>query len=258
MGDPRKKRKSFEKPQRLWDKNRIEEEKALREEFGLKNSREVWKAKTILRKIRREARRLLAEKGAGTQKRAEQLVGRVKRFFVRSEDVSLDDILALQPRDVLERRLQTLVYRKGFARTASQARQLLTHGHIAVAGNKVSVPSYLVKFSEEEEIDWYGEPVETHAEPSPAEGAGEEAEEPGEEAEGAGEKAEEEKTGEKEAKQEKGGEPKEGKAGDATEPVEEKSGQGGEEKGGEEKTGEKEGEKKEEAKTREKVNKESA
>lgn len=144
---------------------------------------------------------MLAEKGAGTQKRSEQLLGRVKNFFVRSEDVSLDDVLALQPRDVLERRLQTLVYRKGFARTASQARQLITHGHIAIAGNKASVPSRLVKFSEEEEIDWYGEPVETHAEPSPAEEPEEEAEEPAEEAEEA-EAEEEPEAKEKELKEE--------------------------------------------------------
>ncbi len=46
---------------------------------------------------------------------------------------------------LLERRLDNVVYRLGFAFTRSQARQLITHGHITVNGRKVDIPSYLVK-----------------------------------------------------------------------------------------------------------------
>ena len=45
----------------------------------------------------------------------------------------------------LERRLDNVVYRLGFAESRNQARQLVRHGHITVNGKKVSVPSYQVK-----------------------------------------------------------------------------------------------------------------
>lgn len=46
---------------------------------------------------------------------------------------------------LLETRLDSLVYRLGFARTMAQARQLVNHGHIAVNGRKVDIPSYQVR-----------------------------------------------------------------------------------------------------------------
>ncbi len=50
---------------------------------------------------------------------------------------------------ILESRLDNLVYRLGFARTRRQARQLVTHGHILVNGKKLDIPSYIVKVGEE-------------------------------------------------------------------------------------------------------------
>jgi small subunit ribosomal protein S4 len=47
--------------------------------------------------------------------------------------------------ELLERRLDNVVYRMGFATSRSSARQLICHGHIAVNGRKVDIPSYLVK-----------------------------------------------------------------------------------------------------------------
>ncbi|HSR10716.1 MAG TPA: 30S ribosomal protein S4 [Thermodesulfobacteriota bacterium] len=49
---------------------------------------------------------------------------------------------------LLERRLDNLVYRLGFANSRSEARQLVRHGHFTVGGKKVDVPSYLVKVGE--------------------------------------------------------------------------------------------------------------
>ena len=46
---------------------------------------------------------------------------------------------------ILESRLDNLVFRMGFARTRRQARQLVNHGHVTVNGNKVDIPSYIVK-----------------------------------------------------------------------------------------------------------------
>ena len=44
-----------------------------------------------------------------------------------------------------ERRLDNVVYRLGYANTRRQARQLVNHGHFTVNGNRVDIPSYLIK-----------------------------------------------------------------------------------------------------------------
>jgi len=49
---------------------------------------------------------------------------------------------------LLERRLDNIVHRVGWGQSRSQARQLISHGHITVNGHKVDVPSYLVKVSD--------------------------------------------------------------------------------------------------------------
>jgi len=53
---------------------------------------------------------------------------------------------------LLERRLDTVIYRMGFARTIMQSRQFVNHGHIKVNGRKVDIPSFLVKQGDVVEI----------------------------------------------------------------------------------------------------------
>jgi small subunit ribosomal protein S4 len=53
---------------------------------------------------------------------------------------------------LLERRLDNVVYRLRFAASRSQARQIVLHGHVAVNGRRVNVPSYLVRSEDEVEI----------------------------------------------------------------------------------------------------------
>jgi len=55
-------------------------------------------------------------------------------------------------KDILERRIQTKVLRKGLARSARQARQFITHRHITVGLKEITSPSYLVSIAEEEKI----------------------------------------------------------------------------------------------------------
>ena len=62
---------------------------------------------------------------------------------------SLDDVLSLTIENLLERRLQTLVWKRGLAKTPYQARQLITHGHIVLSQRKVTIPSYIVSPTEE-------------------------------------------------------------------------------------------------------------
>ena len=46
---------------------------------------------------------------------------------------------------LIERRLDNVVYRLGFAKTRREARQLATHGHFSINGQRVDIPSYLLK-----------------------------------------------------------------------------------------------------------------
>ena len=53
---------------------------------------------------------------------------------------------------LLERRLDNVVYRMGFATTRANARQFTTHGHVLVDGKKVDIPSFIVKSGQKIEI----------------------------------------------------------------------------------------------------------
>ena len=71
------------------------------------------------------------------------LEGQFRRYFDladRGKGVTGDTLLQL-----LERRLDNITYRLGFATSRAEARQLVRHGHFAVNGRKVNVPSYLVR-----------------------------------------------------------------------------------------------------------------
>lgn len=56
-----------------------------------------------------------------------------------------DGVTGLTLIQYLERRLENVVYRLGFAKTRRQARQIVSHGHIAVNGRRVNIASYRVK-----------------------------------------------------------------------------------------------------------------
>jgi small subunit ribosomal protein S4 len=78
-----------------------------------------------------------------------QLLNKLHRLGILPEKAALDDVLDLSIEDILERRLQTVVFRKGLAKSIHQARQLITHRHIVIGGRKVYSPSYLVLRDEE-------------------------------------------------------------------------------------------------------------
>lgn len=159
MGDPRKLRKKYTPPKRPWDADRIGEEKALVNSFGLRNKKEVWRAAAAVRKFRYRARGLVGIPVDKRRGEEERLLGKLQKMGLLKEGSTLDDALSLKTEDLLSRRLQTLVWRKGLAGTLSQARQLITHGHISVNKRKVSSPGMIISLDEENTIDWYGEPV---------------------------------------------------------------------------------------------------
>ncbi len=145
----RRQRKSFARPTKKWDKHRIEEEARLLRDYGLKNKRELWKAKGIIKKFRARARKLFGEETG-----KEELFDRLRKLGIFRKEATLDDVLGLTVEAILERRLQTLVYRKGLAQTPRQARQLIAHRHITVGGRIVDVPGYIVTVKEEGSIEY--------------------------------------------------------------------------------------------------------
>ncbi len=150
-------RKKYDTPLHPWKETRIKSERELMKKYGLKNHKEVWKAKTYLGKHREQARELLAKLGTASpqaKKESDQLLLHLSSMGIVAMGASLDDVLALDIESVLSRRLQTLVYLKGFSSTPYQARQLISHGHVAVSGKKVTVPSYMVPKEEETQIQY--------------------------------------------------------------------------------------------------------
>lgn len=133
----------------MWNKERIEADKELIKEFGLKKKREIWKAETLLRKYRGLARRLAAKKNERVEK---ELIEKLARFGILKKGSGLDDVLSMSVNDILGRRLQTIVTRKGLANTPNQARQLIVHGHVTIDGRKIVYPSYMVALEEESKI----------------------------------------------------------------------------------------------------------
>lgn len=158
MGEPKFSRPKFDTPSHPWKASRIEEEHGIQAQHGLKNMREIWKAKSQLRRYRRQAMRLIgsADTNEGHGKREmEGLLASLNNKGLIASDAILDDILSLGTEDILNRRLQAQVYYKGLATTMKQARQLVNHGLICIGDQKVTIPSYPVSRDEEELIKYH-------------------------------------------------------------------------------------------------------
>jgi len=148
--------KGYETPNHPWQGERIAEEHGLVDTYGLKNKEEFWRAQSELRSFRREARDLLgaAQSADAATEAGQEFLGRLKRIGVLDDGDELDDVLSLEVNDILERRLQTVAYRKGLANTTQQARQFIVHGHVTVDGARVTRPSYTVAVDEEDTVEF--------------------------------------------------------------------------------------------------------
>jgi len=71
------------------------------------------------------------------------LESQFRKYF--EEAARSKEITGLRLLQILESRLDNVVYRLGFATSRAQARQLVRHGHFTVNGHKVDIPSYLTK-----------------------------------------------------------------------------------------------------------------
>ena len=152
MGDPKNPRKIWRKPKRPLNYDLLNEELFVLGTFGLKNKRELWKAHTELSRVRNQARSLLALTQEVREKKEQVLMKSLIRIGLVNTNSTLDDVLNLKVTDLLSRRLQTIVQKKGFIKSPYQARQAVVHGHIMIGERVVTVPSYTVKVEEETQI----------------------------------------------------------------------------------------------------------
>jgi small subunit ribosomal protein S4 len=149
-------RKKYSGPTHLWQMERIKDEAVLKKEYGYKNKKELWKVTSVLRNFRAQARRLipLTDKQALTERK--QLLDKLTALGLIKAGAQIDDVLGLSIKELMERRLQTIILKKHLANTIKQARQFITHGHITIGDNKVTSPSMLVKVADEPYITYCG------------------------------------------------------------------------------------------------------
>ena len=102
-------------------------------EYGLRCKRELWRVQYALSRIRNAAKELLKldEKDEKRIFEGEALLRRMNRYGLLDESQNkLDYVLALTPEHFLERRLQTLVFKSGMAKSIHHARVLIRQRHI--------------------------------------------------------------------------------------------------------------------------------
>tara|TARA_Y100000768_G_scaffold370921_1_gene337161 strand:- start:146 stop:829 length:684 start_codon:yes stop_codon:yes gene_type:complete len=160
MGNPKFSRSKTQTPTHPWRQARIDEEHALKEKYGLKKTggmKEIWKERTSLRRYRNQAMKLIGRVDTSEghfAKEKEQLISSLTRKGLLPEGASVGDVLQIDIDQMLSRRLQSVVYRRGLAPTMRSSRQLIMHGHISIGEQKMTVPGYHI-LKEEEELLQY-------------------------------------------------------------------------------------------------------
>jgi small subunit ribosomal protein S4 len=141
-----RKHNKFSRPKHAFDAERIKQENVIVKKYGLKNKKEIWKAKAKLDIIRRQAKKLIN----ASEEEQKKYLNRLNVLGYKVENTV--EILSLTEEDILKRRLQTIVFKKGVATTLKSARQMIVHKNILVGDRIVNIPSYNVKVEEEAKI----------------------------------------------------------------------------------------------------------
>jgi len=146
MGDPRRQKKQYRKPKRIWETSRIERDKKLINKYGLKNKKEIWKVESSVGKIRAQAKKLIT----ASPEEQEILFNKLANQGL-IKDKRIESVLELKPEDFFDRRLQTVTARK-FSLQPKHARQIISHGKLKISGRRVTIPSFFVDLNTEKEI----------------------------------------------------------------------------------------------------------
>ena len=160
MGDPKFSRSKTQTPTHPWRQATIDEEHALKEKYRLKKTggmKEIWKERTSLRRYRNQAMKLIGRVDTSEghfAKEKNQLITSLTRKGLLPEGATVGDVLQIDVDQMLSRRLQSVVYRRGLAPTMRSSRQLIMHGHISIGEQKMTVPGYHI-LKEEEELLQY-------------------------------------------------------------------------------------------------------
>lgn len=169
MGDPKYPSRVWKRPKRPLNYDFMMEDLNTLGIYGLKNKRELWKARTELSRVRHQARSLLALRQEIREQKEPILMKSLVRIGLVRDGATLDDVLNLDINTMLSRRLQTIVQRKFSFKTPYQARQAIVHGHVTIGDRIITVPSYTVKVDEESHISLSPKIVERlQAKPEPA------------------------------------------------------------------------------------------
>ncbi|KAM0868505.1 hypothetical protein ACQ4PT_041269 [Festuca glaucescens] len=129
--------KTFKKPRRPYEKERLDSELKL---VGDKPARELL---------------TLDEKNPRRIFEGEALLRRMNRYGLLAEDQNkLDYVLAVTVENFLQRRLQTIVFKNGMAKSIHHARVLIRQRHIRVGKQLVNIPSFMVRVDTEKHVDF--------------------------------------------------------------------------------------------------------
>jgi len=138
-----RKKNLYSRPKKAFEISRIKEENLLLKKYALKKKLEVWKTIAKVDYYRRRAKAL----AKSSFEEQQVLFNKLKALGLKTDAIA--DILALKIENFLERRLPTIVFKKGFAKTTQEARQMVVHKRILIDNKTVNSPNYLVALSEE-------------------------------------------------------------------------------------------------------------
>ena len=141
-----RKKNKYSRPKKAFEISRIKEENALLKKYALKNKLEVWKSLAKVAYFRRRAKAL----AKSSLEEQQVLFNKLNALSLNTNTIA--DVLALKIENLLERRLPTIVFKKGIAKTTQEARQMVAHKRILIGNNIINSPSYLVSLAEENSI----------------------------------------------------------------------------------------------------------
>ncbi len=153
MGSVVKHRKKYVSHKKRWDKKTIVDEAVLVNDYALKNKTEIRRVELEISKLKKIAKSLNRTVESKSSDVAKNFINKLKGLgYLNVDASSLDEVLDIKLRNILERRLSNVLYKAKLARTPIQARQFVVHRHVTVNGKLVDSPSYIVPLALESTV----------------------------------------------------------------------------------------------------------